>query len=136
MTMQTYLTEIETAVTGVLSLVWPQEEKWTNLMSQLERLELETQKGYAAASALVADAETPEEVVEFNARGIDTYFGPDKQRHETAAEILRIEARVQVQAFSTNSLAGALLQHAKQGISLVHGPLSACPPGAPSKPWN
>jgi hypothetical protein len=59
----------------------------------------------------------------------DTYFGPDKDRHQTAAEYDDVRARLDARRFSIDAMSGAVLQHAKQSISMVHGGVKACPLG-------
>jgi hypothetical protein len=48
---------------------------------------------------------------------------------EVAQEIKRLEQSILTKQESIKSLSGALLQIAKQGLSLVHGKLSDCPNG-------
>jgi hypothetical protein len=55
----------------------------------------------------------------------ETYFGPDKESYHVASEVGDLKQVVDLHAFSVASLAGSLLQHAKQGLSLVHGALAA-----------
>ena len=52
-----------------------------------------------------------------------------KEADEVQAQINVLEASIDVKDFSLGALSGALLQIAKQGISLTHGGLSACPSG-------
>jgi hypothetical protein len=52
-----------------------------------------------------------------------------KEAEEAQAQIKVLEASIDAKDFSLRALSGALLQIAKQGISLEHGGLSACPTG-------
>ena len=52
-----------------------------------------------------------------------------KNADETQLEITKLEISIDAKEFSLRTLSGALLQIAKQGISLVHGNLNSCPDG-------
>jgi hypothetical protein len=49
--------------------------------------------------------------------------------HDKVGELHTVEQQLTAHEFSVAALAGALLQHAKQGISIVHGPPSSAPTG-------
>lgn len=59
----------------------------------------------------------------------ENYFGPDKERHHKDVQVVQVEQAAAAHTFSIGSLSGALLQHPKQGISLVHSGPSSCPAG-------
>ena len=60
----------------------------------------------------------------------DTYIGPDKERFHKDAVIMQLGERVAAKSFSTDALAGSLLQYAKQGIALRYGKnREGCPHG-------
>lgn len=60
---------------------------------------------------------------------LEIKYALGKERYLKEQEYKRLEWRIKVRKFSTYSLAGALLQFAKQGISTVHGNKENCPDG-------
>jgi hypothetical protein len=59
----------------------------------------------------------------------DTYWGEDKEHHYKSAELHALRERLVTRTFAVSALAAAILQLAKQGISIVHGEPNNCPPG-------
>src|SRR5205085_1103080 len=59
----------------------------------------------------------------------ETYFGEDKELYHNDKEREELVNLIATHALSVGSLAGSLLQHAKQGVSLVHGKPEKCPAG-------
>lgn len=60
----------------------------------------------------------------------DTYFGMDKERHLTDKNLREAMLRLAAHEFARHAMSGALLQFAKQGLSIRYGKsLSACPKG-------
>jgi hypothetical protein len=59
----------------------------------------------------------------------ENYFGEDKKRYYKDKDREKLVEKIAAHAFSVGSIAGSLLQCAKQGISLCHGGLGRCPNG-------
>lgn len=60
----------------------------------------------------------------------DTYFGMDKERHLTDKNLREAMLQLAAHEFARHAMSGALLQFAKQGLSIRYGKsLSACPKG-------
>jgi hypothetical protein len=59
----------------------------------------------------------------------DNYFGEDKHLYHADMQRQELANKVVSHAFSVAALSAALLQHAKQGISLAHGGAASCPDG-------
>jgi hypothetical protein len=128
MDLQTYLHEIEHAAGETLKLVWFERRQMEDLQVRI-----------AALSAEVADANRRLESMALNpdldddnlSTSIywDTYFGPEKDRFYAEKSKPDLELLIATREFSRNAQSGSLLQYAKQGISLVHHALAACPDG-------
>src|SRR5690606_35383953 len=58
-------------------------------------------------------------------------FGPDRERHGQQQELERLREERQARAFAPGTLAGNLLQVAKQGLSIVFGDEANWPDGRP-----
>lgn len=128
MNMQGYLNEITYAVESALSAIWADTDKLNNIQNELERLTRETERGYQRAQAFQYD-EDPDDVMMGIGIHWNTYFGPDKERHQVETSINDLKERFRVHDFSRNAMSASVLQYAKQGISIVHGGLQACPDG-------
>jgi hypothetical protein len=127
--MAQYLAEIEFAVTTVLQAVWKDHLEVHRLHDQVKQLEAAATIGYQRAESLSLSAEDPEDIAAATGLQWDTYFGEDKERHDSQAELDEVKARFAIRKFSSESMAGAVLQFAKQGISLVHSGLTNSPSG-------
>lgn len=129
LSMPQFLAEIEFAVTHALTAVWEDHSEAHRLFHQLERLRTATDAGYHRADAIGLNAEDPDDVAMSAGAYWETYFGVDKDRHASQAEFDEVDARFAIRQFSVEATAGAVLQHAKQGISIVHGGLNNSPAG-------
>ncbi len=133
MTMEQYLSEITYALSTVLPTLWAENDEAERLHKDLHRHHAATQAGYQRAEALAIDAEDPDDVAMATGAHWETYWGPDRDRFYTAAELADVRQRMQVHAFSVSALAASVIQYAKQGIAIVHGvqkgDLSAVPAG-------
>ncbi|MGH3849432.1 MAG: hypothetical protein ACRDRT_06995 [Pseudonocardiaceae bacterium] len=128
-TMSDYLTEIQFAVESALAAIWADHDEAHHLLATLKALKAQTEAGYARAEAIAVNAEDPDDVAMSAGTHWDTYFGPDKDRHQAAAGYDDVRARFEARQFSLAAMSGAVLQHAKQAISMVHGGPKACPDG-------
>ena len=127
--MSDYLTEIRHAAVLLIEGVWHEQREIERLRPEIEKLERHVEGEYVAAEAMQATAESADELMMGAGRYWENYFGADKERYEKDAQLSQVEQMAAAHTFSIGSLAGSLLQHAKQGISLVHAGLSACPAG-------
>ena len=128
MNMTNYTHEIKYAVEAALATIWADVEELEILRQQLDRLTAETERGYRRAQAFQYD-EDPDDVMMGVGVHWDTYFGPDKERHEVATTVDDLNQKIQVREFSRSAMSASVLQYAKQGISIVHGGLQPCPNG-------
>ena len=126
--MTNYTNEIKYAVEAALSTIWADVEELESLRQQLGRLTAETERGYRRAQAFQYD-EDPDDVMMGVGVHWDTYFGPDKERHQVATTVDDLNQKIQVREFSRSAMSASVLQYAKQGISIVHGGLQPCPNG-------
>jgi hypothetical protein len=129
MLMNDYLNEIAFAVNSLMPAIWGERGSLDALRTDLDRLARVVAENYRRAEAIRMNAEDPEEVAMAAGVHWDNYFGEDKERFQKSEERQRLEDQIEAHAFSVGSLSAALLQYAKQGISLVHGGLTACPNG-------
>jgi hypothetical protein len=129
MPIEDYLAEIRHAVEGLIPLIWEEADTARELREEVERLKRAAREGYRRAEALGLDAQDSEDVAWAAGAQWETYFGADKERHQAAQTLESVEQRTAAHAFSVAALAGALLQHGKQGISIVHGGLAGAPNG-------
>ncbi len=128
MDIPAYLAEIEHAAREVITLVWAEHRQVEDLSIVVGRLTREMEYGYRRAAAW-SDSEDPDDVMLGVGIHWGTYFGADKQRHGAQGELDVAADRLAAREFSRSSLAGTLLQYAKQGISIAHRELAACPEG-------
>jgi len=128
MYMANYINEIKYAVEALLSTIWADVEELESLRQQLDRLTAETERGYRRAQAFQYD-DDPDDVMMGVGVHWETYFGPDKERHEVAITVDDLNQKIQVREFSRAAMSASILQYAKQGISIVHGGLHLCPNG-------
>jgi hypothetical protein len=129
MDMGKFIGEIHHASNVVLSSVWHERNRIEKLKAEIKRLEPAVRIGYQQSDALYLNAETPDDVMMAAGRHWETYFGADKDLHLKNTELDDFKQKLLLHQFSIDALSGSLLQYAKQGISIVHGGLSKCPPG-------
>jgi hypothetical protein len=126
MNMESWLAETAHATASLIPLIWAEHDAAEVAAAKLKALEEETDQGYRQSAAFMD---------EFDDEGLataihwDTYFGPDKERHHAAIALADTQATLDARTFSRNSIASALLQIAKQGLSTVHGGLTSVPNG-------
>lgn len=128
MDITAYLAEIEHAAREAIALVWAEHREVEELRGLVDRLTHEMEDGYRRAAAW-SDSDDPDDVMLGAGIHWETYFGADKQRHGAQGELDIAADRLAAREFSRASMAGSLLQYAKQGISITHGELAACPEG-------
>lgn len=128
MEMHNYLAEMEHAARSMIELVWEAHDRMTAAETDVARLTAATDHGYQKAEAF-CQFEDPDDFMIGVGLHWDTYFGPDKERHHAKNYLGEASATYETQTFSRAAQSASLLQYAKQGISLVHGGLDACPSG-------
>jgi len=129
MIMSDYVIEIEHAARLLIDGVWHEHVQIEFLQPQLLALEQLVRGEYRAAQSMQNDAEDADDLMAGVGRQWETYFGPDRDRHQMQEELESRQQTLQTHEFSIGTLAAGLLQHAKQGISLIHGGLPNCPDG-------
>ncbi len=129
LTMTQYLAEIEYSARNILEITWRDHDEAHRLAHEVNALTKATRAGYQRAGALAMNAEDADDVAMAAGAHWDTYFGIDKERHAAKGDYDELAGRLQARNFSTASAAGAVLQHAKQGVSIVHGGPASCPEG-------
>lgn len=128
MDIPSYLQEIEHAAREALSLVWVEHREVEELQRVVQQLTTQVEDGYRRARAW-ADSEDPDDIMLGAGLQWGTYFGADKQRLDAQENLDQTKQRLAAREFSRTSMAGSILQYAKQGISIAHGGLAACPDG-------
>jgi hypothetical protein len=128
MDMTSYLNEIRHGCESVLPAIWTEWEAVEALKARIAVLTAQTEDGYRRAQFL-QQFEDPDDYMMGVGLHWDTYFGPDKDRYNAAADLPSLEQVRDIRSFACAAMAGSVLQFAKQGISLVHGSLQNCPAG-------
>lgn len=129
MTITDYLTEIEYAATHVIDSLWREHEEAAALRKEIETLRKTAEANYARADWIQQNAEDSDDVMLGVGIHWDTYFGEDKDQHYKSKDLNDLEDRLATREFSFASLAGTLLQFAKQGLSAVYGSPTNWPEG-------
>lgn len=120
-TMESYLKEIEYAVTHLMEIMWSERSSLANLENEVERLTRQMNYEYSQAYHIALNAEDADDVMLATGRHWETYFGSDRDRYYRQNERDRLAAQVEAHTFSVSALAGAVLQYAHQGVLLVQG---------------
>ena len=128
MKMTEYLEEIEHAATETLRLVWSEEERYEVLEAKLAALVAQIQDTGERIAWLQANPDLDDDF-QPTAMHWESYFGSEKEAFHADVEKLSLEVLIAARKFSTDAQGGNILQYAKQGISLVHRGISACPEG-------
>ncbi len=129
MTMVDYLTEIEFAAGNLISTIWEERNRLRELEAQVAALTQAVEENYQRAESLAINAEDADDAGLAIGMYWENYFGEDKERYQRSKDHAKLMNQIASHALSVGSLAGSLLQYAKQGISLVHGDLAKCPIG-------
>lgn len=129
LTMEDYLDEMQFATQTLIPAIWEERNRLTELEAQLRSLTKIVEDNYLRSEFVQLNAEDPDDVMMGVGMYWENYFGKDKERHHKDKDKEKLQDQVSAHAFSVDSLAGTLLQHAKQGISLTHGNLANCPDG-------
>ena len=128
--MKTYLANIEYAVKKLFEAINHEEDEFINLITKREAAlrEPEFLKNLGWEHDLQEDFDQTR-VMTFFHRAAQAREKLPKRLKEIDQEIIEITDNIRLHSESTKILCGSLLQFAKQGISIVHKNLSACPIG-------
>ncbi len=129
MPMQDYLTEIEYAASSLIPIIWEERKQLRKLEEEVASLQRVVEDNYFRAESVAMNAADSDDVAAATGMYWDNYFGEDRERSDKDKDREQLVNRIAAHALSIGSLAGSLLQYGKQGISLAHGGLAACPAG-------
>lgn len=121
MTLIDYLNEMEYAVTRVIDSLWHEHNEADALLKEIVALKKAAEDSYARAHFIQQNAEDADDLMLGVGIHWDTYFGGDKDQYHKSKDLESLEARLRTKEFSFSSLAGTLLQFAKQGLSVSFG---------------
>ncbi|MEV1096448.1 hypothetical protein AB0I87_13385 [Streptomyces sp. NPDC049952] len=127
--MRDYLNEMKHAVEHILPTLWREQDVLRGLEEQVEAAAARARHEYSQANFIMLNAEDPEDFMMGVGQHWDSYWGPDKDAFYLSQDADQLRARVATRAFSTSALAGAILQYAKQGMSVAHGKPDNWPEG-------
>ena len=129
MTLTEYLDEIEYAATQVIASLWHDHKGAEALKIEIEVLKRTTEENYSRAVFMQHNAEDHDDLMQGVGMHWYTYFGADKEQHYKSLDLKLMMDRLATREFSFASLAGTLLQFAKQGLSVIYGSPTNWPPG-------
>ena len=129
MVMEDFLKEIKYAAEGVIRVIWDEKKNLDDKHKKMVALEKAVSARYAQAQSIYDNAEDADDVMASVGMRFENYFGDDKKLYSDKQEVESISNELVVKKFSIEAASGSLLQFAKQGISIVHGSLGACPNG-------
>src|ERR1700730_14801896 len=128
MDFTTYLHEIEHAASETIKLIWFEREQMENLQARIAALTANVEDSNRRLEFLALNPDLDDDN-DSTAIYWESYFGPEKDRFYAEKRKPDLESLIATRAFSRDAQSGSLLQYAKQGISLVHHGLAACPDG-------
>lgn len=129
MTLTEYLNEMEYAVTRVIESLWHECDEAAILRKEIDELRRVAADNYARAQFIQQNAEDTDDLMIGVGIHWDTYFGEDKEQYYKSKDLDVLEERLAAREFSCSSLAGTLLQYAKQGLSASFGKPANWPNG-------
>lgn len=127
MNMTDYLREMEFVTKDIISKIWDERKKLSELETEIKRLEPVVEDKYRRAQAIWMNAEDPDDVAMGAGVYWENYFGDDKNLYQKKESSLTLEQQIVLHQFAISQLSGSLLQFAKQGISIIHHGLAGCP---------
>ncbi len=134
MSMDVYLKEIHFAVENAMATIWTDKNLVSELDDKVADLQARVDRAYRDAEFAALNPMDADDVAHATGMYWSTYFGDDKDRYYTQQDLEEARTRLNVRWFSINVVSASLLQLAKQGISMVHGSLQACPSGRSISP--
>lgn len=129
MELSDYLNEVEYAASGIIKLLWHEHSEAEVLRAEIEKLQRVAAEHYERADFIQQNAEDADDLMLGVGMHWDTYFGEDKDQHCKSRDLATLEASLALREFSFSSLAGTLLQYAKQGLSASFGTPENWPQG-------
>ena len=129
MTLADYLNEMEYAVSCVIVALWHEHDEAEKLRKEIEDLRRVAEDSYQRVQFIQQHPEDADDVMLGVGIHWDTYFGEDKEQYYKSKDLNELEACLASKEFSFSSLAGTLLQYAKQGLSASFGKLNNWPDG-------
>ena len=121
MNLSNYLNEMEYAVSRVIEALWHEHGEAYALRREIEKLRRISAENYERAHFIQQNAEDADDLMMGVGIHWDTYFGEDRNQHYKQKNLENLEASLTLREFSFSSLAGTLLQYAKQGLSASFG---------------
>lgn len=129
MNLSDYLNEMEYAVSCVVESLWHEHNQAELIRAEIEKLQREAAENYGRAQFIQQNAEDPDDVMLGVGMHWDTYFNEDRDQHYKSKDLETLQANLALKEFSFSSLAGTLLQYAKQGLSASFGAPANWPQG-------
>ncbi len=129
MNLPDYLNEMEYAVSRTVESLWHEHNEAEKLRGEIEQLQRAAAENYRRAEFIQQNAEDPDDLMLGVGMHWDTYFGEDKDQHHKSKDLATLQASLALKEFSFSSLAGTLLQYAKQGLSASFGAFANWPQG-------
>lgn len=120
---------MEYAVTRVIESLWHERDEAARLRMKIDELRKVAADNYARAQFIQQNAEDTDDLMIGVGIHWDTYFGEDKEQYYKSKDLDVLEERLAAREFSYSSLAGTLLQYAKQGLSASFGKPANWPNG-------
>ena len=128
MRMQEYLNEMKHAASETLRLSWSEHKQLEDLEAYIARLTAQIEDSARRIQWLTDNPEFDDDL-QSTAMHWESYFGPEKDKHYAEMSRSELEILLDLRKFSIGAFNANMLQYAKQGISVVHSQLSACPDG-------
>ena len=124
--MNLYITETEYAASNLIELIWGERAEYEALLRQAGELESKSQFMFQVYD----DRQWNDDWDELQTLGY-WYRGAEAgtKAEELKTQAAQLNARMSIHDVSIRGLSAALLQIAKQGISVVHTKLQNCPAG-------
>jgi hypothetical protein len=128
--MKTYLANTEYAVKKIFEAIKHEEDEFINLITKREAALKEPKflKNIGWERGLHKDFDETRVMILFH-RAVEARKRLPKRLKEIDKKIEDITDNIKLHSESSKVLCGSLLQFAKQGISIIHKKLSACPSG-------
>lgn len=130
MTILEYLETEKYAASNLIGLIWKEYNDLQKLEQEVDSLKGKVEDGYRRAEHFMMD-DDPDDVMLGLGIHWETYFGDDKELFHKNKDKIKLEEQIEAHKASIQTLCSALLQIAKQGISICYGGLSNCQDGRP-----
>lgn len=119
--MDDYLSEIEYAVSNLISIIWQEHRYLEDLQQRIQGLTTNITDNHDRVHFLAENAQDLEDISDAISQSMDSYWGLQKDLAVVRKSLETLSTQIAAHAFSVGCLAGSLLQYAKQGISICHG---------------